>query len=101
MKTRNYIVLTVSFSKEDDEWVAICEETGTAIQAKTIEEAREIIINAVEENLNELQATNECERFFKENGIKVFREYPKTIPTPVDSLSSDIFTKHYPLAVSC
>lgn len=77
MEAMGYIVLSISFKKEDNKWTAICRELGTATFAHTFEEAGERIIEAIELHLNTLEENGERENFFKKYNIKIFTHKPR------------------------
>ncbi len=92
---KGFIVLTVFFEKDESWWIATCKELGTAVQAKSLEEAEQLIRGAIEANLNLLEEEGERERFFKENGIKYSAIRTKHICVDVPALSNDFFVKPY------
>lgn len=71
-----FIVLTVSFRQEGDKWLARCIELGTSTFGNTFEGAQEALKEAIDLHLNTLEDVHECERFFKENHIKVYTNTP-------------------------
>lgn len=72
-----YIELTLTFKQEDGLWIAECEELGTAAFGETFEEAHEALEDLVTLHLNTLVDVGECDRFLKEQGIRVHRTYPE------------------------
>ena len=73
-------MLTVTFEKDEEgRWLGQCEELGTAIQAKTFEEANEILREAITSHLSALEQEGERERFFKKNRIKVLPAHPRRV----------------------
>lgn len=105
MKHLHYIVLTIAFEREGDLWLASCEELGTAIQAKTLDEATESIHEAVVFHLNALEEENQREKFFEENGITVFAAKPpttiqKTVRVSIPE-NSQILMQTYSVPVPC
>ena len=84
------IILTIILRQEEGVWAAECKELGTATFGETFEEARENLKEAIEAHLNTLEDVGERERFFRENGIKVYKRIPKPIPTPIP-FSPNIF----------
>jgi|MudIll2142460700_1097286.scaffolds.fasta_scaffold838641_1 predicted RNase H-like HicB family nuclease len=75
----SYIVLTCKYHKEDNKWVAICEELGTSIFGKTLNEAQERLEDAIELHLDTLEKVGELKRFFEENKIKVHAGLPRKV----------------------
>ncbi|OGU72340.1 MAG: hypothetical protein A2V93_01625 [Ignavibacteria bacterium RBG_16_34_14] len=76
-----FIILTMIFSKEDDQWVGLCEELGVSQFGDSYEEAKEHLNEAVLLHLNTLEDLGESERFFKENNIKVYHADDEEITT--------------------
>jgi predicted RNase H-like HicB family nuclease len=83
---KEYLLLTFSFEKEDDQWTACCEELGTATFADTLDQARTELEELVDLHLNALEEVGERERFFKEHGIKPHKigEKHLTLSIPVE-----------------
>ena len=79
-----YIVLTLEFRNEGEQWTAYCEELGTASFGPSLAEADKRIKEAIFLHLNTLEDVDERERFFAENGITIHIEKPKevSIKTP-------------------
>jgi predicted RNase H-like HicB family nuclease len=72
-----YVVLTFKFSKEDDRWVGDCVELGTSAFGDTVDEALEVLKDLVALHLNELETLGERRDFFRDHGIKFYREAPE------------------------
>jgi len=70
-KSKNYIILTAIFKREEDVWTAECKELGTATFGDTLEEAKESLREAVELHLNTLEDVGEYKRFLDERGIEI------------------------------
>ncbi len=84
-KAVGMIVLTVRFTQEADQWVAECLELGTATYGDAFEEVQREIGELIELHLNTLEKTGQRDKFFKENGIKLYQndsQMPTTVPTP-------------------
>lgn len=84
MKEHQYILLTVTFTEEEDKtWLAKCEELGTSTYGDNFEEVKNEIDELICLHLNSLEKLGERERFFKENNIKLYTtEYiPEKIKT--------------------
>jgi len=78
-KPVGFVLLTLRFRKTGDHWDAYCEELGTATFARTLEAAKEKIIEAVCLHLNTLEEVGERERFFKEHKIKIHLKKPERL----------------------
>ncbi len=76
MKREGYILLTVTFFEEDDQWVGLCQELGTATCADTLDEAHEALEEAIFMQLNALEELGERPRFFEKHGIRLYRTKP-------------------------
>ncbi|MDI6778740.1 MAG: type II toxin-antitoxin system HicB family antitoxin [Bacteroidota bacterium] len=89
MHQKQFIVITVQYKEEKDgRWTAECKEFGTATFGDSLEEAKQNILEAVELHINTLEEVGECERFLKENNIKVYPHPPKaevSINAPIDA----------------
>lgn len=95
MESQRYIILTLSFRKQDDRWTAYCEELGTATFGHTLEKAREKIEEAVFLHLNALEEVGEQERFFRENGIVLHTRKPTKDITVKASPDKKTFVQPY------
>jgi len=71
-----YIVLTFKVWPEEDQFVSLCEELGTASCGDTVDEAIANIREAVILYLNTLEDLGERQRVFRERNIAV-RSTPK------------------------
>jgi predicted RNase H-like HicB family nuclease len=67
-----YVVLTLTFSREDDQWIGECEELGVGTFGDSLDEVRAELEELVQLDLNGLEAIGERERFFAEHGIELF-----------------------------
>lgn len=76
MAGSGYIILTLRFWEEEDEWVGLCEELGTAAQGRSLDEAMDVLTDLVELDLNTLEDMGERERFFKKHGIEFYEQEP-------------------------
>ncbi|MBN2030669.1 type II toxin-antitoxin system HicB family antitoxin [bacterium] len=88
MSETQYIIVTVTFKREDDgRWTVRCNELGTSMFGDTFEEADEAIREAIGLHLNALEEVGEREKFFREHNIKLIRKavprYRK-ITSPID-----------------
>lgn len=75
-----FIILTLIFSKENEQWVGICEELGVSQFGDSYEETKKDLCEAVLLHLNTLEDLGERERFFKENNIKVYNTNEEITP---------------------
>ena len=71
-----FIVLTFSIRQDGNKWLARCVELSTSTFGNTFEETREALKEAVLLHLNTLEDVGECERFLKENHVKVYVNVP-------------------------
>ena len=69
-----HIVLTLSFEREDGQWVGTCLELGTSTFAKDIEKAQEELHELIFLHLDTLEEEGERGRFFDERGIEIHWE---------------------------
>ena len=67
-----YIKLTALVEPEDDGFVTICPELGTASCGDTVKEALDNLREAIEVHLNGLEEVGTTARVFNERGIEVF-----------------------------
>ena len=78
-RIEGYIVVTVKFAEEGDQWSAVCRELGTAACGDTFEEAREAIENLMLLHLRALEDAAARKQFFKKHGIKFHKQKPKAV----------------------
>ena len=76
MRCEGFILITVRFEKEADQWAATCLELGTAACGDTFEEAQDAIREAIGLQLNALEEMGDCQSFFQRHGIKFYRQQP-------------------------
>lgn len=74
-----FIVLTFRIKKAKDSWLARCEELGTSTYGDTFEEAQKNIKEAVLLHLDTLEDVGECERFLRENNVRVLAHRPSEV----------------------
>lgn len=67
-----FVILTLSYHKEQHNWVGECLETGTSTYGRVFTKVHDELIELIELHLNELEAVGERARFFTENGIKLY-----------------------------
>ena len=95
MVMKGYIFLTIQFEKEGRKWVATCLELGTSTFGYTLKDAKTRINEAIILHLNTLEEVGERQRFFRENGIKLYKVKPekKKIPKVAIPPSDNIYTQ--------
>jgi predicted RNase H-like HicB family nuclease len=76
-KESGYIRLTYEFYKENNKWVAICNELGTSTFGRSILDAERKLDEAVMLHLDTLEEVGERERFFQEHNISLLRTKAK------------------------
>ncbi len=105
---QGYIVLTVRFAKEGDQWTAECLELGTATCADTFEEIQEAIRAMISLHLNGLEDVGTRKAFFRKHNIRIRRNPPSPRPRrPVSVRLDEYVTRltepvplHVPLAAT-
>lgn len=80
MTVKGFVILTLAFHKEGKNWVGECLELGTSTYGRIFRKAHDELIEMIALHLNELEATGERSRFFREHGIKL---YTDDVPTEV------------------
>lgn len=83
MKTseiQRYAILTVSITKEDGQWAALCDELGTTAVGDTLDEAVKAIREMVILDLNSMEELGMRADFFKKHGIALHRTQPSRPP---------------------
>ena len=78
MVAEKFIIVTGEFHKETRRWTAECPELGTATFGRSLPEAEERLLEAIVTQLNTLVDVGEISNFFREHGIKMYNEVPKT-----------------------
>ncbi len=81
MRVQGYIIVTVKFEQEGDQWAATCLELGTGACGDSREEAQEAIREAILLQLNTLEEMGECASFFKRHGITFYTREPRVTDT--------------------
>ena len=101
--SEEYVELTIKFAKEDDQWVARCQELGTSTCADTFEEANEAINALILLHLNALEDAGARKAFFRKHGIHYHRTKPpqqsRTVPLRFDEFVTRV-TEPLPKALS-
>jgi hypothetical protein len=81
---KEFIVLTMEFSKEGATWLGFCRELGTATDGRTLLQVEKELMKLILLHLNGLDDIGEREKLFKERGIKVYkRDVPAEVLTEV------------------
>jgi predicted RNase H-like HicB family nuclease len=103
MNRQGYIIVTVDLFEEEGQYVGRCRELGTAACGDTFDEANEALIEAIDLQLDALEQVGERERFFRENGIKLYPTRPalKTLKERRVSLPVDGFSGQKLVPVHC
>ena len=70
-RPRRYVVLTMVFHEEGNNWVGVCKNLGVSSWGDTFEEVRKALDDLVLLNLNTLEELGERERFFEEHNIVI------------------------------
>ncbi len=87
-----FIVLTFKFRKRRQGWSGYCEELGTAVDGKTIQETRDLLEEFVQLHLNSLEDINERENFFREHNIRLHPARPRGKVHLSVSVNEETFT---------
>ena len=67
-----YVILTLTFSREDEQWIGECEELGVGTFGDNLDAVRAELEELVQLDLDGLETIGERERFFAEHGIELF-----------------------------
>jgi len=67
----SYIIVTLTVSREGDQFVSSCVELGTSTCGSSEREAVKNIVEATELYLNTLEDLNECSQVLTEKGVKL------------------------------
>ena len=73
MRVAGFIQLTVKISREDDGWVAVCEELGVSTCDDSLDQILEEIRALIVQHLNALERNGVRAAFFKKHGIHIHR----------------------------
>jgi len=73
---KGFVVLHLRFWKQDDRWYGECLELGTSTFADELETVQTELVELIELHLNSLETVRERERFFADNGIKLYTDEP-------------------------
>jgi len=100
MASSGYIIVTLQFWREGDQWVGLCSELGTSVCGDTIEETEAALKEAIPLHLNTLEDVGERERFFKKHRIQFYRRRPSQHHTKADlPLDREVLTQKQILPV--
>ncbi len=103
MKTVGYVQLTVKIAREDDCWVATCEELGVSTCDDSLDAILEEIRALISQHLNALERNGVRPAFFKKHGIQIHRGVaapaarPVSLPVPPGVLVTRV-TERLPVA---
>ena len=64
-------VLTVEFGLDEDQWVGLCHELGTAAQADTLEEVETDLLEFIDLQLNEMARLCDVREYLADNEVKL------------------------------
>ena len=76
-RVMGYIVVTFHVHDEDDQFVSLCPELGTASCGDTVDEAFRNIKEATSQYLNAIEASGERERIFRKRNIPIYPGVPE------------------------
>ena len=62
-------VLTVEFGEEGGQWVGICRELGTAMQADTLDEVEFALRETIDLQMNEMAQLTDIREYLTENQV--------------------------------
>ena len=74
MPAEGFVILTLAFRQEGRRWTGECLELGTATYGRTLKQASDELHELVTLHLNALEDVGECDRFFREHGIRFFTD---------------------------
>lgn len=77
--TEGYVILTLRFFQEEEQWVGDCEELGVAHCGDSLDEVRAGLEELLMLTLNTMGSVGERERLFAEHGITL---HPSHQPPP-------------------
>jgi len=75
-KKLKYVILTLKFERQGNQWVGTCVELSTSTFARTLRQTQKELRELVIAHLNVLEQEGERERFFKEWGIEAHAAKP-------------------------
>jgi hypothetical protein len=74
MPADGFVILTMAFRQDGRRWTGECLELGTATYARTLKQASDELHELVTLHLNALDDVGECDRFFREHGIRYYSD---------------------------
>ena len=78
MRTAGYIIVTIRFEREGDQWAAECEQLGTVACGDTLDEAQQAIADMISLHLNALEDVGQGEAFLKKHNVKFHAKKPSS-----------------------
>ena len=66
-----FVHLTLHYEKSDDVWVAECQELGTVTEADTLEQAQSQLKEAVNLQLEQMDALGQVQGFLQEHNVRL------------------------------
>jgi hypothetical protein len=104
MASKAFVVLTMAFEQAGrNRWMGRCLELGTATHGRTLPQVRDELVEMTLLHLNALEDAGERERFFHEQGIKLYPEGeagPVNVRLPrVESADSFVQIKDFPVTL--
>ena len=64
-------VLTVEFGQDEDQWVGLCHELGTASQADSLAEVKSDLLEFIDLQLNETAQICDVREYLADNEVKL------------------------------
>jgi predicted RNase H-like HicB family nuclease len=92
MQKKAYILLTLSFFNENEQWVARCEELGLSSFGDSLEETQVSIEEFIKGHIETLSEVGELGRFLRENNIPTYPKIPRKTPINIP-IRSNYFTE--------
>jgi hypothetical protein len=74
VRTKGFIILTLTFKQDQKRWLAECSELGTATYGRTLNQAHEELVELVTLHLDTLEEVGERERFFAQHRIEFYAD---------------------------
>ena len=87
--TMHYIQLTLQITKEGNAYSSICKELDIASCGDSIEEARDMLIEAIECTLEGQRDLGQLDAYLKAHGVKVQRHQRKRTEPPRIKMPAD------------
>ena len=83
-------VLTVEFGQEEQQWVGLCKELGTATHADTLAQVEMDLREAIDLQLNELAQIPNVREYLIDNGVNIS---PISVPQETGfAVASSVFS---------